>query len=124
MNDPELPSLDPEMPFEKALEGLETVIRGMQAQDAELLQSIEAYERGVAFQKVCELRLNEAEARIEEIRTRSHSTDSSDLTLAPFGDGSGSESPPAPKAQKKAKSAKAASSAHDESDPNDDGELF
>ena len=116
MENSALQDLDPEMPFERALEGLETVIRGMQAQDAELLESIEAYERGVAFQKVCERRLNEAEARIEEIRNRSD--DPSEMTLAPFGDGTGREAKKTPK-----KRAKTTTTAHD-SDPEDNGELF
>jgi exodeoxyribonuclease VII small subunit len=56
-----------DLPFEKALEELETIVRRLERGDVPLEDSIAIYERGEALKKHCEALLKKAEARIEKI---------------------------------------------------------
>ena len=53
--------------FEDALKALEDVVRRLESGEAPLDQSIELYARGDALRKLCQARLDAAQARIEAI---------------------------------------------------------
>ena len=55
------------LPFERALEELEAIVRRLERGDVPLEDSITIYERGEALKKHCEMLLKRAEARIEKI---------------------------------------------------------
>ena len=55
------------LPFEKALQELETIVQRLERGNVELEESIQIYERGEALKKHCETLLQLAEARIEKI---------------------------------------------------------
>lgn len=55
------------LPFEKALEELENIVRRLERGDVPLEDSIAIYERGEVLKKHCEALLKKAEARIEKI---------------------------------------------------------
>ena len=55
------------LPFEKALEELETIVKRLEQGNVPLEDSIAIYERGEALKKHCEALLKRAEARIEKI---------------------------------------------------------
>jgi exodeoxyribonuclease VII small subunit len=55
------------LPFERALEELEAIVRRLERGDVPLEDSIAIYERGEALKKHCETLLKRAEARIEKI---------------------------------------------------------
>ncbi|MEX0694921.1 MAG: exodeoxyribonuclease VII small subunit [Rhodospirillales bacterium] len=55
------------MSFEAALEELEDIVRELETGDGDLDTSINGYTRGVFLKKHCEMKLKEAEARIEKI---------------------------------------------------------
>ncbi|GJE62672.1 exodeoxyribonuclease VII small subunit [Methylobacterium trifolii] len=56
-----------EMPFEKALEQLEEIVRRLERGDVPLDESVEIYERGEALKRHCEALLKKAEVRIQRI---------------------------------------------------------
>jgi exodeoxyribonuclease VII small subunit len=55
------------LPFEKALAELETIVSRLERGDVALEESIAIYERGEALKARCEGLLKQAEARIERI---------------------------------------------------------
>ncbi len=55
------------LPFEKALEELEGIVRRLERGDVPLEDSIAIYERGEALKKHCEALLKNAQARIDKI---------------------------------------------------------
>jgi exodeoxyribonuclease VII small subunit len=55
------------LPFEKALQELETIVQRLERGTVELEESITIYERGEALKKHCEALLQRAQARIEKI---------------------------------------------------------
>lgn len=57
-----------ELPFEKALEELETIVGRLESGDVPLAESIAIYERGELLKKRCEQLLQRAEQRVEKIR--------------------------------------------------------
>ena len=56
-----------DLPFEKALEQLEEIVRQLERGDVPLDKSVEIYERGEALKRRCEALLKQAEARIQRI---------------------------------------------------------
>jgi exodeoxyribonuclease VII small subunit len=56
-----------DLPFEKALEQLEEIVRRLERGDVPLDESVAIYERGEALKKHCEALLKRAEARIQRI---------------------------------------------------------
>jgi len=56
-----------EMSFEQALKALEDVVRRLEGGDVPLEESIGLYERGEALRRLCQTRLDAAQARIEKI---------------------------------------------------------
>lgn len=67
--------------FEAALQQLEAIVRKLETGEASLEDSIRLYEEGVTLQRHCEMKLADAEARIEEIRG---GTDGQTPTTVPF----------------------------------------
>ncbi len=67
--------------FEQALIALEEVVGQLESGNVPLDQSISLYERGEKLRKLCQARLDDAQARIEKIVTDSTGAASS---TAPF----------------------------------------
>ncbi|GJD58474.1 exodeoxyribonuclease VII small subunit [Methylobacterium dankookense] len=57
----------PDLPFEKALEQLEEIVRRLERGDVPLDESVAIYERGEMLKRHCEHLLKRAEARIQRI---------------------------------------------------------
>ena len=55
------------MPFERAIEELESIVRRLEEGKVPLEESVAIYERGEALKKRCEDLLRQAEARVEKI---------------------------------------------------------
>jgi exodeoxyribonuclease VII small subunit len=66
--------------FEAALAELETIVRDLESGKAALADSIAAYERGTALKNHCEIKLREAQSKIEKISINSDGS----LSTAPF----------------------------------------
>ena len=58
----------PQPSFEEALRELEEIVRKLESGDLSLDDSIRLYERGQILKSLCEARLNDARARIEQIQ--------------------------------------------------------
>ena len=56
------------LPFERAIEELETIVKRLEEGKVPLEESVTIYERGEALKKHCETLLSAAENRIEKIR--------------------------------------------------------
>ncbi|WP_336489651.1 exodeoxyribonuclease VII small subunit [Methylobacterium nigriterrae] len=56
-----------DLPFEKALEQLEEIVRRLERGDVPLDESVAIYERGEQLKQHCEMLLKRAEARIQRI---------------------------------------------------------
>jgi exodeoxyribonuclease VII small subunit len=55
------------MPFERAIEELETIVKRLEEGKVPLEESVAIYERGEALKARCEELLRQAEARVEKI---------------------------------------------------------
>ena len=55
------------MSFEKAMEELESIVADLENGSIELEESIEKYQRGIQLQKHCDLKLKEANMKIDQI---------------------------------------------------------
>ena len=56
-----------DMPFERALKELETIVGRLERGDVELEESIAIYERGEALKEHCDRLLKQAEAKVERL---------------------------------------------------------
>lgn len=56
-----------DLPFERALEQLEEIVRRLERGDVPLDESVAIYERGEALKRHCDALLQRAEARIQKI---------------------------------------------------------
>lgn len=56
-----------DLPFERALEQLEEIVRRLEKGDVPLDESVTIYERGEALKRHCETLLKRAEERIQKI---------------------------------------------------------
>ena len=56
-----------DLPFERAMEQLEEIVRRLERGDVPLDESVAIYERGEALKRHCEALLKRAEARIQKI---------------------------------------------------------
>ena len=56
-----------DMPFERALKELESIVTRLERGDVELEESIAIYERGEALKEHCDRLLRQAEARVEKL---------------------------------------------------------
>lgn len=66
-NSPDIPSDVAAMSFEEALGELERIVRLLEEGRGKLDESITAYERGVALRRHCEIKLRDAQAKVEKI---------------------------------------------------------
>jgi exodeoxyribonuclease VII small subunit len=55
------------LPFERAIEELETIVKRLEEGKVPLEESVAIYERGEALKRRCEELLRHAEARVEKI---------------------------------------------------------
>ena len=55
------------LPFERAIEELESIVQDLEGGKVPLEKSVELYERGEALKTRCEELLRQAEARVEKI---------------------------------------------------------
>ena len=55
------------LPFERALEELESIVKRLEEGKVPLEESVAIYERGEALKERCEFLLRQAEARVEKI---------------------------------------------------------
>ena len=55
------------LPFERAIEELETIVKRLEDGKVPLEESVTIYERGEALKRRCEDLLRQAEARVEKI---------------------------------------------------------
>ena len=55
------------LPFERAIEELETIVKRLEEGKVPLEESVAIYERGEALKRRCEHLLRQAEARVEKI---------------------------------------------------------
>jgi exodeoxyribonuclease VII small subunit len=55
------------LPFERAIEELETIVKRLEEGRVPLEESVAIYERGEALKRRCEDLLRQAEARVEKI---------------------------------------------------------
>jgi exodeoxyribonuclease VII small subunit len=55
------------LPFEKAIEELESIVKRLEEGKVPLEESVSIYERGEALKRRCEELLRQAEARVEKI---------------------------------------------------------
>ncbi len=55
------------MPFERAIEELESIVKRLEEGKVPLEESVAIYERGEALKARCETLLRQAEARVEKI---------------------------------------------------------
>ena len=56
-----------QLPFERAIEELETIVKRLEEGKVPLEESVAIYERGEALKRRCEDLLRQAEARVEKI---------------------------------------------------------
>jgi exodeoxyribonuclease VII small subunit len=56
-----------QLPFEKALSELESIVQRLERGDVPLEESVAIYERGEVLKRRCEDLLRQAEARVEKI---------------------------------------------------------
>ena len=57
------------LPFERAIEELETIVKRLEDGKVPLEESVAIYERGEALKRRCEELLRQAEARVDKITT-------------------------------------------------------
>ncbi len=69
--------------FEEALTQLNTIVQKMESGQISLEESVKAYEMGIALKKHCDMKLKEAELKIEKIRPESL-TQNGDVETTPF----------------------------------------
>jgi exodeoxyribonuclease VII small subunit len=55
------------LPFERAIEELETIVKRLEEGKVPLEESVAIYERGEALKKRCQELLDQAEARVQKI---------------------------------------------------------
>jgi exodeoxyribonuclease VII small subunit len=68
------------VPFEEALEKLESIVEGMESGDLPLENLLAKYEEGVKLAKVCQDKLAEAELKIQQLEK----TAAGELKLKPL----------------------------------------
>ena len=53
--------------FEEALTELESIVQKLESGQVKLEEAVEAYEKGVQMQKICEEKLKEAQMKVEKL---------------------------------------------------------
>ena len=64
---PEVPPDIATMSFEDALAELEQIVRRLEGGQVKLDEAIQSYERGAQLKRHCEIKLNEAQQRVDRI---------------------------------------------------------
>lgn len=111
---PSNPPQEPEIPFERAIEELEAIVKDMESQRLPLDQLIAKYERGNQLLKTCQTRIEQAEQRIELIAAGGN--------LVPFDAASAASAAAAMPSEKAPESSAPPNPAG--SDPTDEIKLF
>jgi len=70
----------PAVPFEEALQKLESIVEGMESGDLPLESLLAKYEEGVRLAKICQDKLAEAELKIQQLEK----TAAGELKLKPL----------------------------------------
>lgn len=60
-----------DMPFEEALQRLESIVESMEAQDLPLETLLTRYEEGSRLSQICQAKLAEAEVKIQQLEKNS-----------------------------------------------------
>ena len=68
-----------DLPFEEALKKLEVIVESMEAEDLPLETLLARFEEGTKLAKVCQVKLSEAELKIQQLGKQS----SGELILKP-----------------------------------------
>ena len=63
----EIPAEIAKLSFEDALQELERIVQTLEGGQGKLDEAIQSYERGAALKRHCELKLAEAQQRVEKI---------------------------------------------------------
>ena len=53
--------------FEEALKELESIVQKLESGQVKLEEAVDAYEKGVQMQKICEEKLKEAQMKVEKL---------------------------------------------------------
>ena len=69
-----------EVPFEEALQKLETIVESMESQDLPLETLLARFEEGTKLAKICQTKLSEAEIKIQQLERNS----AGEITLKPI----------------------------------------
>lgn len=77
-----VPSDVARMSFEAALSELEAIVRRLEEGEGKLDEAINAYERGALLKRHCEVKLQEAQMRVEKIVLAADGTISTEPTDA------------------------------------------
>ncbi len=75
-----LSAASPELPFEEALHKLEAIVESMEADDLPLESLLERFEEGTKLAKACQIKLAEAELKIQQLEKNA----SGELSLKPL----------------------------------------
>ena len=67
MADSKIPADIRKMSFEDALEEMEDIVRNLESGQVKLEDAIDGYARGAQLKKHCQVKLKDAQARIEKI---------------------------------------------------------
>ena len=68
------------LPFEEALQRLESIVEAMEAQELPLESLLARYQEGTALAKACQAKLNEADLKIQQLEKNGKG----ELTLKPI----------------------------------------
>ena len=60
-------SKNEEMPFEEAFRKLEVIVETLEKGESTLEEAMKAFEEGMELAKTCSIKLNEAEARLQQL---------------------------------------------------------
>jgi len=60
-------AMEPEIPFEEALQKLESIVEAMESGDLTLEQLLSRFEEGTRLARACQTRLEAAEVRVQQL---------------------------------------------------------
>ncbi len=62
------PSSAPDLPFEQALEKLETIVESMESGELSLEDTLARFEEGTKLARLCQTKLAEAELKVQQLQ--------------------------------------------------------
>lgn len=71
---PRVDAKESKLPFEAALAKLEAIVESMESGDVPLAELLAKFEEGSKLLKVCEVRLKDAELKIEQLKKQKDGT--------------------------------------------------